>query len=93
LFVLVVVFAGLLAFIVEVLPVFDGVLTGAGVLTLIGVDVLTGAVLFAGLALLVLSAPPHAIPSAPRLRTAESTITFFIVVFKTPVFSKNKYLA
>jgi hypothetical protein len=91
-----VVFAGLaFEFIDEVFEFIGAVLVfiGAGVLTLTGVEAFIVVVLFAGLALLVFSAPPQAIPRAPRLRTAESTITFFIVVLRLLFSQRINFLA
>jgi hypothetical protein len=79
-----VVFAGFIALLVELLVVvmLDGIVlvvaTGAGVLA--GVEGLVLALL-AGVS-------PQAIPNAPRPRTAESTITFFICL-RTPIFLKD----
>jgi hypothetical protein len=58
----------------------------------IGAVVETGAGVLAGVEGLVLAllagVSPQAIPNAPRLRTAESTITFFICL-RTPIFLKD----
>ena len=63
--------------------ILDGIVlvveTGAGVLA--GVVGLLAFMLLAGVS-------PQAIPNAPRLRTAESTITFFICL-RTPIFLKD----
>jgi hypothetical protein len=72
------------------------------VLPVVGVAVLTGATVAAGVltgvllvfVLLALAlalfagASPHAIPKAARPRTVESAITFFILI-KTPIFLKE----
>jgi hypothetical protein len=79
-----VVFDGFIALLVVLLVVvmLDGIVlvvaTGAGVLA--GVEGLVLALL-AGVS-------PQAIPNAPRPRTAESTITFFICL-RTPIFLKD----
>jgi hypothetical protein len=46
------------------------------------------AFVFAFVAVL-LAAPPHANPRAPRAKTDESAIAFFILFFKSPVFFKE----
>ena len=77
-------FDGFIALFVVLLVVvmLDGIVlvvaTGAGVLA--GVEGLVLALL-AGVS-------PQAIPNAPRPRTAESTITFFICL-RTPIFLKD----
>jgi hypothetical protein len=49
-----------------------------------------GATLVLGLVVLALfAASPQAMPRAPRPRTVESRITFFIVFLQTPVFSQR----
>jgi hypothetical protein len=82
--------AGLLVFIalpagLFILPLLAGAVTGEAITT----GLLTGTL--AGLlALLALfAASPHAMPRAPKPRTVESRITFFIVFLKTPVFLKE----
>ena len=64
--------------VVEFVTIVLVVATGAGVLA--GVEGLVLALL-AGVS-------PQAIPNAPRPRTAESTITFFICL-RTPIFLKD----
>ena len=86
-------------FIVE----FDDMLFADGLIALLLDDVVfmldgiaavveTGAGVLAGVEGLVLAllagVSPQAIPNAPRPRTAESTITFFICL-RTPIFLKD----
>jgi hypothetical protein len=71
-----------------VFVVVAGVLTGAGVET-----VVLAFVLFAfALEVLVFAASPQAIPSAPRPITAESTITFFMLFKDSYLSQRIKYL-
>jgi hypothetical protein len=52
---------------------------------------LTGGATLAGLTetLVFVALSPQAMPSAPKPRTVESKITFFILFFLTPVFSQR----
>jgi len=71
---------------------FDAVLPDVVMLDDIGAVVVTGAGVLAGVEglmfALLAGVSPQAIPNAPRPRTAESTITFFICL-RTPIFLKD----
>lgn len=71
-----------------VLPVFVFVTTGVETGVLVAVVLARFAFVFV-LVTVLFAAPPQAMPRAPRAKTDESAIAFFILFFKSPVFFKD----